>query len=91
MTIALRLDADNIGPGSRHRARPGAPLTLRDVVALIARTVGPLSPPEREGFDDALALYLMTVLTGNGTPIIGNWDAAELLEYPEGMPCDDED
>ncbi|AJW97288.1 hypothetical protein BM43_500 [Burkholderia gladioli] len=91
MTIARRLDADNIGPGTRHHARPGPPLTVQDVSCLIETASAQLSLPEREGFVDAISLFLRSVITGLGTPVIGKWDAATELEYPEGMPRDDED
>ncbi|WP_186136143.1 hypothetical protein [Burkholderia gladioli] len=54
-------------------------LTHEQVSELMQGDMERLDPAGKQGLWDALALYIRTVIVGDGTPILGSWDAEELM------------
>ncbi|WP_420955238.1 hypothetical protein [Burkholderia gladioli] len=54
-------------------------LTHEQVSELMQGDMESLDTAGKQGLWDALALYIRTVIVGDGTPVMGCWDAEELM------------
>ncbi|WLE58358.1 hypothetical protein GIY62_14610 [Burkholderia plantarii] len=83
MKLCRRLAVDRATPCEAGALTLGKPLAIQDVAAYLSRANSELTGDEQEGFDEALALYLIDVITVGSIPVVERWNNSNT---PKGCP-----